>query len=168
MKINLSQVITSVIGKPLMKEDPDATIGTRKRILKEILTIKDAIDVTKLRESLFKWQRELRESKEVEMTIKDYFLTLLSQRFELKDTKKESFWVTDLGIACSKGDVLDVSEEQLVFLKRIFENNRVTRTNQIGQNEEKELFFPYELGQILKVLDGQGEPEKETRTTKEK
>ena len=156
MKIYLKQVVTDIRGKPLTREEQKP--GLRNRILREISNFKDFANPDLHKETILRWQKELKETTETEMTVGDYFLTLLGQRFEMKDARKESFWVTDIGISCAKNDVLDISGEQLEFLKRIFEHNKIKQTKPMGEEEEIELFFPYELGQILKVLDGQGEP----------
>lgn len=95
----------------------------------------------------------LKNVENKEMKIRDCFLIMLGARFPIQD-KKEVFWTTQLGILCAdeKNKEIDISDDKMKFLKRIFENNRIKRQLPTGQEEEMELFLPFELGQILQAL----------------
>lgn len=91
------------------------------------------------------------------VTVRDYFLTLLGSKFKVKDTK-EHFWTTKIGMKMSdqKNETVKLSEDKVAFLKRIVKSNKTKRTKRtpMGTTEEEvELFFPYEVGQLLAVLD---------------
>ena len=92
------------------------------------------------------------------LTVRDYFLTILGTKFTLKDNK-ETFWTTDLGIlfSDSKNKEVEVSDEKIEFLKRIIGTNKIKQPLPMGGEKEITVFFPYELGQLLKILDGKGE-----------
>ena len=91
-------------------------------------------------------------------TIRDYLLMVLSQKFETKN-RKETFWTMDLGIkiADEKNKEVEISKDKLDFLARVVENNKYKRATPGGETEV-ELFFPFELGQLLMAL-GKGEEE---------
>ena len=92
------------------------------------------------------------------LTVRDYFLVILGTKFPVKDNK-ETFWTTDLGILFAKSESkeVEVSDEKIEFLKRIIGENKITQPLPMGGEKEMTIFFPYELGQLLKILDGKGE-----------
>jgi len=59
-----------------------------------------------------------------------------------------------------KNDILELSEDKFQFLKRITEGNKIfveERTQTGIQQVEKDLFFPFELGQLLSALNEEEE-----------
>lgn len=92
------------------------------------------------------------------LVLRDYFLTILGTKFPVKDNK-ETFWTTDLGIlfANSENKEVEVSDEKIEFLKRIIGDNKIMVPQPMGGEKETTIFFPYELGQLLKILNGEGE-----------
>ena len=87
-----------------------------------------------------------------EQTIRDYLLNILSLKFKIED-KKEIFWITSLGIQFStEEDEVEISDDKTKFLRRIIENNKFTQVGMGGVEKEIELFFPYEVSQILVVF----------------
>ena len=90
--------------------------------------------------------------------LRDYLLTLLASRFQIIDNK-ESWWTTELGIliADEKNKEIEISEDKFKFLKRIIEKNKmkIIQSTPMGPTEkEVEIFYPFELGQILKIFNG--------------
>ena len=107
------------------------------------------------------------------MTVRDYLLTILSTKFPLEETK-EAFWTTELGQLIASGTKIvggkvdekgkikggkevpnieiEISDDKAKFLRRIIENNKVTQQLPMGQTKDIELFFPFELGQLLKLF----------------
>lgn len=102
------------------------------------------------------------------LTVRDYFLVILGTKFPIKDNK-ETFWTSDLGIlfAGSENKEVEVSDEKLEFLKRIIGDNKITVPQPMGGEKETTIFFPYELGQLLKILDGKGEKLAKEKEAKE-
>ena len=95
--------------------------------------------------------RQMRDS-----TLRDYLLTILSSRFKTINNK-ENFWTTELGIeiADEKNKILEVSDPQFNFLKRIVEANKmmnITQTPMGVVEKEIEIFYPFELGQLLRIF----------------
>jgi len=88
--------------------------------------------------------------KEQEVTLRDYLLVVLSAKFEIQNIK-ESYWTTELGmlIADTVKEEIEISEDKYEFLKRIIETNK--SKNSMGQ--EDTIFNPFELGQLLVLLD---------------
>lgn len=98
------------------------------------------------------------------MTIREYLLIILGTRFPIQNSK-EPYWTTEIGIiiANTKNKELIVgslenlpnaiSTDKAKFLKRIIENNKATQQGPMGKTEI-EIFFPYELGQLLKIFEG--------------
>ena len=83
-------------------------------------------------------------------------MTLLGTRFQIIE-KKEAFWTTALGIKISneQNKVLEISDDKFKFLKRLIVRNKHKMTQQTttGLTEiEKELFFPFETGQLLRAF----------------
>ena len=154
MKINLNTKILTIRGKPIEMEEPIR--GASNDILNEIAgyPITNPEDLSK---KLTEWQKKLKETTKRDMTIRDSFLTILGQRFDIKD-RKEIFWTTELGIVISndKNKEAEISGGKLDFLKRIVENNKIKQQSPMGE-KEVELFFPNELGQILIALEGEEE-----------
>jgi len=99
-----------------------------------------------------------KKSEKRVLVVRDYFLIILGTKFPIKDNK-ETFWTTDLGIlfADSKNKEVEISDEKIEFLKRIIGENKITQPLPMGGEKEMTIFFPYELGQLLKILDGKGE-----------
>jgi len=131
IKINLEQKMFNIRGKPVLNLELD---DKGKPIIKK-------------GEAVMK-----------NATLRDYLLTILGTRFPLID-KKEPFWTTELGILFSDGKKkeVEISDDKAKFLKRIIENNKVmvSKRTPMGIEEvEKELFFPFELGQLLKLFEG--------------
>ena len=155
-KINLDKKFFSIKGKPLTKDEP--TPGVSDRILikmkKYMVSTPDL-----LVEEFNKWQEDLKKTEKKDMTLRDYLLIILGARFTMKD-KKESFWTTQLGILISddKNKELKISDSQFAFLKRIMENNKIKQPSPMGGEVEIEVFFPYELGQILEVFEDEETP----------
>ena len=89
--------------------------------------------------------------------LRDYLLTLLASRFQIIDNK-ESWWTTELGIliADEKNKEIEISDDKFKFLKRIIEKNKmkIIQTTPMGPVEkEVEIFYPFELGQLLKIFE---------------
>lgn len=124
MKINLKQQIVNIKGEPIKTPE----LNTENQPIIE------------------KGKRKMKN-----VCIRDSFLTILGSHFEMKD-KKEPFWTTDLGMACAKQNVLEIEGEQLEFLKRIIKNNKTKQPLPMGGEQEIEVFFPFEVSQILKAL----------------
>lgn len=103
------------------------------------------------------------------LTVRDYFLVILGTKFAVKNNK-ETFWTTDLGIlfADSKNKEVEIPDEKIEFLKRIIEDNKTIQSLPMGGEKEITIFFPYELGQLLKVLDGKGEKLEKEKEDKDK
>ncbi len=96
------------------------------------------------------------KGKRKNATLRDYLLLRLGSKFEILQ-EKEYFWTYDLGIkiADPKNKEIELSEDQVEFLKRIIKNNKakIVKNTPMGpQEEESYLFSPYEVGQILKLL----------------
>ena len=87
------------------------------------------------------------------MLVRDYLLTILGTRFPVLNTK-EVFWTTELGIliADEKNKEIEISDDKMKFLVRILKNNKIKQVLPMGGEREIELFFPYEIGQVLKIL----------------
>ena len=87
------------------------------------------------------------------MLVRDYLLTILGTRFPVLNTK-EVFWTTELGIliANEKNKEIEISDDKMKFLVRILKNNKIKQVLPMGGEREIELFFPYEIGQVLKIL----------------
>ena len=121
-------------------------------LTQKILNIKGE-EITKEEENPKTKKRE----KKV-LTVRDYFLVILGTKFPIKDNK-ETFWTTDLGILFAKSEnkEVEVPDEKIEFLKRIIGENKITQSLPMGGEKEMTVFFPYELGQLLKILDGRGE-----------
>ena len=88
------------------------------------------------------------------MRVRDYLLTILGTRFEMEDRQKEPFWTTELGIliADEQKKEIEISEPKANFLKRILENNKVKQVLPMGGEKEIELFFPFEISQLLQLF----------------
>ena len=88
-----------------------------------------------------------------DMVLRDYLLTILGTRFPVLNTK-EVFWTTELGIliADEKNKEIEISDDKMKFLVRILKNNKIKQVLPGGGEREIELFFPWELGEIFKVL----------------
>ena len=156
MKVNLDTKILTIRGKPISMEEPIP--GVSNNILREIVNYPVANPET-LAKQFTEWQKKLKETKKRDMTIRDSLLTILGQRFEIKN-RKEIFWTTELGIMISddKNKEAEISGEKMEFLKRIIEENKATQQTPMGE-KKVELFFPYESGQILMALEGEEEKE---------
>ena len=126
-KINLNQKILTIRGEPLKNPELDDR-GQLKRDKKGNPIMKD-------------------------MVLRDYLLTILGTRFPVLNTK-EVFWTTELGIliADEKNKEIEISDDKMKFLIRILKNNKIKQILPMGREREIELFFPWELGQILKIL----------------
>ena len=85
--------------------------------------------------------------------LRDSLLLVLGSRFVMLDNK-EAFWTTGLGIliADEKNKEIEISDNKRKFLKRIMENNKIKMNVAGGGEREVEVFFPYELSQILGAL----------------
>jgi hypothetical protein len=145
IKINLDQKILNVKGEPIKN-----TVANPKY---EALSEKE------------KGRTKIPPTIEKEATVRDYLLTILGVRFEIKDKNKEQFWTTDLGILFSKDEnkIVEISPEQAEFLKRIITENKAKQQMPMGQSREIEIFFPYELGQLLKLFKPSEEKPKEKK-----
>ena len=88
------------------------------------------------------------------MRVRDYLLTILGTRFEMEDRQKEPFWTTELGIliADEKNKELEISEPKADFLRRILTANKIKQTLPMGGEREIELFFPFEISQLLQLF----------------
>ena len=150
MKVNLDTKILTIRGKPIEMEEPIR--GASTDVLREIAGY-PITNLEDLSRKLTEWQKRLKETKKRNMTIRDSLLTILGQRFDIKD-RKEIFWTTELGIVISndKNKEMEISGEKLIFLKRILEDNKITERTAMGEMKV-ELFFPNELGQILVALE---------------
>jgi len=126
-KINLNQKILTIRGEPVKNPELDEK-GQPKRDKKGNPIMKD-------------------------MVLRDYLLTILGTRFPVLNTK-EVFWTTELGIliADEKNKEIEISDDKMKFLIRILKNNKIKQILPMGGEREIELFFPWELGQILKIL----------------
>lgn len=93
------------------------------------------------------------KTKQEEVTVRDYLLALLSANFPIQDNR-EYFWTTELGILFSdkKKKEVEISDDKWKFLVRIVRNNRVKKPMPMGGTKEEEMFFPYEVGQLLHAL----------------
>ena len=102
------------------------------------------------------------------MRVRDYLLTILGTRFEMEDRQKEPFWTTELGIliADEQKKEIEISEPKANFLKRILENNKVKQVLPMGGEKEIELFFPFELGQLLQLFEETGRGEEDSEVEK--
>lgn len=138
IKINLEKKILSIRGNPVQNQELDDK-GNPKTDKKGKRIMKDAV-------------------------VRDYLLTILATRFPIID-KKETFWTTELGtLIASKtkivngkevpNDILEISDDKAKFLRRIIENNKTKINLPMGGEKEIEIFFPYELGQLLKLFEG--------------
>lgn len=135
--IPLSKKVLNIKGEPLKTKKPNPEwLALSKEEKKE----------TKIEKTI-----------ETETTFRDYYLMMLGTRFKVID-KKETYWAMKIGMEFSEGtDAVELADDKVKFLRRLVEENKVIRTNQMGKNEEVELYFPYELGQILEPLLADGE-----------
>jgi len=126
-KILLTQKILTIRGEPVKNPELDEK-GQLKRDKKGNPIMKD-------------------------MVLRDYLLIILGTRFPVLNTK-EVFWTTELGIliADEKNKEIEISDEKMKFLVRILKNNKIKQVLPGGGERETELFFPWELGGIFKVL----------------
>jgi len=126
-KINLNQKILTIRGEPLKNPELD----DRRQLKRD----KKGNPIMK------------------DMVLRDYLLTILGTRFPVLNTK-EVFWTTELGIliADEKNKEIEISDDKMKFLIRILKNNKIKQILPMGGEREIELFFPWELGQILKIL----------------
>jgi hypothetical protein len=150
-KIKIDTTILTIKGEPLMND------FVNERRTEEILhDIKNFVITTddNLRIMFDKWQKEIKKTERREMTIRDYLLGLLGARFDFIEVK-ECFWTTQLGLLISDDEnkEIEISENKYQFLKRIVEKNKIKRTSATGQEIEIELYYPFELGQLLIALD---------------
>lgn len=83
-------------------------------------------------------------------TIRDYLLMALSLKFPIED-RKEVFWTYGLGQLFSdeEKNIVEISDGKAAFLRRVFEKNKSKNTTPMGQDVEVEVFYPFELGQII-------------------
>jgi len=101
--------------------------------------------------------KDKKSTEKKDLTIRDYLLTILGTKFAIQNVK-ETFWTTQLGIqfADDKIKEVEISDDKAKFLRRIIEANKtkVIQANPMGgqTEEEIELFFPYELGQLLAIF----------------
>lgn len=167
MKINLDKKILTIRGEPVKNEEPRP--GTIEKVMNEIKRF-PTDDVNILKGQFLKWQETLKDVVVKDQTIRDYLLLLLGSRIELKDKRREAFWVSDLGglFSSSENKIVEVSDEKMEFLRRIVEHNKIKRPKPMGGEEDVELFFPYELGQLLKALEGEETDEVEPKPKKKK
>jgi len=122
------------------------------------------------------------------MRLRDYLLTILGTRFPVLNTK-EVFWTTELGTLIASetkivgGKVdddghriggkevpnieIEISDDKAKFLYRILENNKIKQQLPMGGEREIELFFPYELSQLLRLLIDEKELKEIEEKTKE-
>lgn len=137
-KINLDQPMLTIQGKPIktpvLDDEGKPKIGKDKK-------------------------PEVKNS-----TIRNYLLTLLGTRFQIIE-QKEAFWTTELGIqiAEEQNKVLEISDDKFKFLKRLIGKNKhkIIQQTPTGQREvERELFFPFETGQLLKAFGEEEDEEK--------
>lgn len=99
------------------------------------------------------WQEKLKATKRKGLKIKDYLLTVLGSKIETK-SPRESIWSRTLSIEIAKAkNEIEIGEDEFQFLKRIIESNKTKRIDEQGKIEEVELFFPFELGQLLIALE---------------
>ena len=128
IKINLEQKMFNIRGKPVL--NPELDDKGKPIIKKGEAVIKNA-------------------------TLRDYLLIILGTRFPLID-KKEPFWTTELGILFSdeKKKEVEISDDKAKFLRRIIENNKTKVNLPMGGEKEVEIFFPWELGTLLKIFEG--------------
>jgi len=167
--VNLNQKMFTIRGEPIKQTKPD--LNARRRVLIEIASYPIGTP-QKLAEDFAKWQKTLRENVESDSTLRDNLLMILGAKFILKDKNKEVFWTSDLGIEIAdkknKEIVFEEGDEKYEFLKRIISDNVIKRVDVSGQEKTMDLFFPYELGQILKLLTGVNKPIPEKEKTKGK
>ena len=92
------------------------------------------------------------------MTTSDALAVKVCEAKTFKANIKETFWTTQLGIqfADDKIKEVEISDNKAKFLRRIIEANKakVVQPNPMGGQTETtiELFFPYELGQLLAIF----------------
>lgn len=104
---------------------------------------------------------------EKEVTVRDYLLTILGQRFQIID-RREFFWIAELGSLMASetkiveeegkkkevpNDVIEISDDKAKFLTRIIENNKIKQITPTGEEREIELFAPFEVAQLLKLFE---------------
>jgi len=134
VKINLTKKILTVKGTPVTAEIANPEY--------EALSEKE------------KKKTNIPQTIKKELEVRDYLLTILSTKFPLLHNK-EAFWTTELGIliANEKNKEIEISDDKAKFLKRILENNKIKQVLPMGGEREIELFFPYELGQLLQIFE---------------
>ncbi len=118
--------------------------------------------------SFKKWQERLKKTERRVATVRDYLLMILGSRLEIK-RPQERFLVTKMGMDIADENLkeLELDEEKFKLLKRIIENNKIYRQNNItGQMEEVELFIPYEAGQLILALEKQNESDEKNKKDK--
>ena len=93
-----------------------------------------------------------KKTEDKKMCIRDYLLTILGTRFPVQENK-EIFWTTGLGILFSdeENKEVEISDDKAKFLKRIIENNEMIVQGPMGERKV-EIFFPYELSQLLSLF----------------
>lgn len=108
-------------------------------------------------EKFKKWQERLKATERKPVKIKDYLLTVLGSKIETQ-SPRENIWVRTLSVAIEGAkNEIEISEDEFQFLKRIVEKNKAKQISREGNIEEIELFFPYELGQLLIALEDKPE-----------
>lgn len=148
--IKLDKTILTIKAEPMM-----ADFVSPERMEKVIKEMKDypIETATDLKEKMKDWQERLKKTDHRAVTIRDYLLTLLGSRFAVQ-SPRESFWTSQLGqlIADEKNKEIEISEDKFQFLKRVVETNKIKRDTPMGV-QEIELYFPFELGQLLAVFE---------------
>jgi len=164
-KLNLNKKILNIKGEPLKTEKP--VLGTIDRVISEIRQYSVG-DHDVLAERFKSWQEDLKKTEKKEMVLRDYLLIMLGSRFTMED-RKEAFWTTQLGILISdeENDEIEIPDNQFAFLKRIMENNKIQQASPTGGTKEIEVFFPYELGQVMEAFEDKEEEKPKPKKKKE-
>jgi len=103
------------------------------------------------------WQVRLKATERKPVKVKDYFLTVLGSKIETR-SPRENIWVRTLSVKIEGAkNEIEISEDEYQFLKKTIEKNKAKRISMDGKTEEVELFFPYELGQLLIALEDRSE-----------
>ncbi len=82
------------------------------------------------------------------ITVREMILSLLVQNF-VTDGLKEAFWIKKIGMkVADAGDFVELSEEHIVFLRKIVERNKFFD----AMRAQFSLYTPYEQAEFLTML----------------
>ncbi len=149
-KINVNTPIYNIKNEPMMADFGD---NERTETILAEMTNYVPTSSQEVLEKFKEWQTRLKVTNRRGVKIKDYLLTVLGSKVEVQNPR-ENIWVRMLSVEIGQAKKeIELDEDEFQFLKRIVEKNKTKRFGIDGKIEEIEVFFPYELGQLLIALE---------------